>query len=864
MSPLESARALVPIALAGAICFTTAGAAQGQTPPPADPRAPAAPARQLVELRVVDGKSGAPIEGAAVRRIDGNPKGAPLPDDDEFVRIEEEFRGRPVVAKSDAKGCVRFERPAGQAQALLTFDAGGRFAAMFLWEHMPATQDVKLFPDPPLRVEVRDAGGRAMADVPIVLRDRSNPYSYDILWARTGADGRVTLPHAAYAVNKQGSDLPEHTRWSVAVATCLREVVAHSWEGAPPEELVKLVMPDTGQVEVLLQEMDGTPLRGEIEVALIAVPNPCAASETEEQSVRSLDGAFAPRWVAGPRPGIMLATAREGRASFDHVGLGLSLAAGVARNRGSMVVTTRGSGPEKASDVVALTIVFGSTTPTFAARVVGLDGELLRDVDLQVELFLRPPKEGWNFVNRGREDVLGPMTRGAALGPALIRTDAQGGFRVDYMPEQASKGNAVLLVQHGAGEAGHAVMVVELAELWTPGIHDLGELQLERAPIAAAGRVVDDLGAPVDGASVSISEFKAQSRIATVTRADGRFELRGVAFQKAIDLSVDKEGYSFAWQNRVTPGTTDLEIVLPTSCELRAKVILPAGTSPHDFGVTIQPIDPAQSGGMGTGLQDDGSLQVDGLRPGTYRLEIRANRRSLSVFSKEGLVIARGKPLDLGTIDLAGEVKPITLKILDPEGKPLSGIYFLPDEEREPNKVFAWADKDLWTCLHPDTFSDGTLRLLPKSESVRVDLAAAGFRIEHVTLSADRELRMRPGLPVRLVLDKRVGEAPEGWEFAVMLVSTAKDRPHPLHGQLPFESSAFDVRGEATLAAPGTGKYWFEWVMRKRLQGGRWARSWPEAKQQIEVIESDKEQRLVLHPQIDPGDFTLEELEKQR
>lgn len=835
---------------------------------PQDERQPAAKPAALIELRVVDGVTGKPVEGAAVRRIDADPSKPPgsevLPDEYDLAGLEQAFRVRPVIATTDAEGRARLERPASFAQ--ITVEQGGRFGTENLWSAMNDSAEVKLFADPAVKVEVRDAAGRPVEGVSVALLCQEWGYWREVVHAFTGVDGGATLPHAGHAVHSTLAWSKDDVRWSLTIATCLATVVAHEWEGAPPAEPVKLVLPPTGSVDVLLEEADGTPVRAELQVALVAKENPWPRTENQRGPSDVLRGALRPWMGPAGGPGVMTSTALDGRACFEHVGLGVELVAGVIRNASSGVVTAAGRSSEKAGERSTLRFVLGGDAPSFSARVLDSAGQPLRGAEFLLSLFVRPPDAGWGFVNRAHDDVLGPTNLSRFSDLPVVRSDFDGRVRVDFESERALGGKPVLLIERGVGTPEHSVKVLEVAESWKPGAHDLGDVHLEPAPVIVAGRVVDDLDRPVEGAMVSIGEFKAPARITGLTDREGRFALRGVTFQKSIDLSFHKDGHASVWRNNESPGVSELSTVLPVSCEVRGKVRLPTGTTGRDFGLSLVRTDhtgPGEPAGVHGGLEDDGSFNRDGLPAGTYRLSVSRGGTWTSIYAKEGLVLTRDHPLDVGTIDLAGEAHPITLKIVDPDGKPLSGIYFLPDEPREENPVFPWADKDLWTSFDPEEFHDGALRLLPTKEVLRVDLAAAGFRIEHVEATTDREVRLRRGLPVRLALSKRVGDPPKGWELAVQLVSAAEKLPDRLHGRVPFESTAFDANGEATIVVPGPGKYWFEWELVKRFQGGHSARTWLDAHQRLEVVESEKEQRIVLAPLIDPGDFTLEELEKR-
>lgn len=296
-----------------------------------------APREPLVVIHVVDGDTGLPIEGALVRRIDAEQSSeherSALPSTFDAVGLERAFRDRPVVARTDDHGNVRLPRPGGRA--VVAVESGRLFASETLENDGPATIGLELLDDSPVRVLVRDARGDLAAGVPVALRHRARggPW-FDRLRVRTDSRGRATLPHARYAMSWNESWRSDDIEWSVGIASCLGVLVAKPLSREVVDDEIDLVLPPNGEVDVVLVDVDGASIDGEIEVGLAPRASALHRGDVEADPLQAFgSGGLGPRLTAPPGGEVELA--HEGRARFRFVGLNCDLVAVAARNGAS-------------------------------------------------------------------------------------------------------------------------------------------------------------------------------------------------------------------------------------------------------------------------------------------------------------------------------------------------------------------------------------------------------------------------------------------------------------------------------------------------------------------------------------------------
>jgi len=137
-----------------------------------------------------------------------------------------------------------------------------------------------------------------------------------------------------------------------------------------------------------------------------------------------------------------------------------------------------------------------------------------------------------------------------------------------------------------------------------------------------SGRVVDEGGVPIKGASVmGLNE----TSYAAECDAEGRFELFGLG-GGPVGLSVQAKGFGTVYVRGVAPETTNLTIRLPKAGQISGRI--EATPLPKSFALLLYRYD--QEIGREIRLPAktihgrDGGFEAKDVGPGTYRLEISA------------------------------------------------------------------------------------------------------------------------------------------------------------------------------------------------------------------------------------------------
>jgi hypothetical protein len=224
-----------------------------------------------------------------------------------------------------------------------------------------------------------------------------------------------------------------------------------------------------------------------------------------------------------------------------------------------------------------------------------------------------------------------------------------------------------------------------------------------------AGVVVDDLGAPVEGASVKSSDTDQSERSAS-SGADGRFVLNGLR-RVERELHVTSPGHGDGDASKVVAPRDDVRIVVPRNGEVVAKLRLPDGATPpekyavHCNGAPLLSTDdePAWS---------DGRV-VRSLPPTKYIVDIDVD--GYVRWEKSDVEVVAGGRTDLGEIVLDAGL-PLSGRVVDPEGHGVAQIDVFVDnglKKSDATGHFVWphlsaGTHELVVTLSPD-FLDVTV-----------------------------------------------------------------------------------------------------------------------------------------------------------
>jgi len=524
-----------------------------------------------IEVRAIDGTTGAAVAGARVRVLAADLPGIhpDEPGDIDFERLDRERARVEPCASTDQLGRASVPRP--RAHGVVAVESGSLLGLVVVTWYDLEARDVQLWRDGAATVEVRDAEGRPAEGVPVALRSLVEASGRDLLIAATDASGRAHLPHAQFLRNRARAGSKKPLRWTLVPNLCGGSIEGFRWDEELPEGPVRLQLPATAEVELHVLEADGSPARGEVPVALVAVPRQLSEDYGREDVEKRMRGALLRPRPADTVAGYVVGTARDGRASFPYVAPGCELVYSAQRHGASALVSGRSPGPEKVGERKTFELRLGVRHTTVVARLETADGRPFADRQLLVEQFERAPTGGFHHVPISGS--VGPLNGERTMLLCGPRTDARGEFRVELDLTVRYGGAPVLAVQAGIETPGHVACVIPLAHAPKSGLHDVGIARLARAPLIAGGRFVDQGQRPLAGCLILLDEIKAPWRHRTVTDAEGRFELRGVTFEESISLTTLARGRFPGHVSSVEPGRGDHILVGPNGRIVRGRLV---------------------------------------------------------------------------------------------------------------------------------------------------------------------------------------------------------------------------------------------------------------------------------------------------
>lgn len=501
-------------------------------------------------VRVVDCERFAPVVGAEVRWADWDwiARGSPRTSVSS-VRQGERVLESGQVGTSDEQGQIRI----ATATSLLLVQAShaGRWGQVFVPAGSTEPQELVLAPDGDLLVEVVDPDGAPVSGVRVGARRAGDVQVLTSVNADTGVDGVARLPHARALL--VGGAASETLLVSVLTADprAPRALVdASPWPAAP----IQLHMNATGTVVVNVVDPSGEPVLEPAEVAL-------TATALSRESAHMTEIAVA------------------GVATFEHIPLGADLLIS-AFPRADANMHSEGvmaAGPRKAGERVEISAPICVPTTTLAGRALDVNGAPLANVELQLSVRDAPHS-----------------TRYEAF--ASAKSDDDGRFEVKLFDALEPETLTPVVVARTSELGLEGSVGFPMAAGGVASRLHLGDIRLVRAPTLASGRVIDEAGAPIAGAQLTllrraretesdesaVDEFAAQSGVEweiDVQRggrsdAQGRFELRALDPSGKYAVRAFATGFLVGKQVPFELGASEVELVLTRETQpLRGRVL---------------------------------------------------------------------------------------------------------------------------------------------------------------------------------------------------------------------------------------------------------------------------------------------------
>lgn len=599
--------------------------------------------------------------------------------------------------------------------------------------------------------------------------------------AKTDASGLATFRNAAVEV-AQSPVSPLVVRVDLPLADAPEVLV----ESAPaPNERVRLHLPPVGSVEVRVVHADGSIAADGTEMVL-GLQRRITAGDGTPLSIPSR---------------IATATARTeaGRALFEGVALGRELFLAV-RGEGRERPHENLVGPERRGERVVHTLVLPAEPAVLVFRALDELGA---------------PVSGSLHLTIGVASRVGSSARFET-----VHADGRGIFELE-LGDGLVEGERCQLDVDGRGRSLSGR--VDLGRPFTSGRTDAGDVVLRSVPLVAAGRVFDGAGGPVRGAMISAgtanyADIDAGFRQTLLGRRteptgeDGAFALHGTTTVTRVRLLLDHDQLRAA-PIEIAVGSSGVEIVAEVAGGVAGRVLLDAGASARDLllslrlehgipGASVLSIQHSRGSSDGK-IDEEGRFELRGAVPGahTFSLATIGGERLEEV---AGIRIAPGE-IDrdprLAAIDLRGRLHVFTFELVPPPGATLAGGWI---------SYGAAGSTSRWPSIQ---IRKNRVIVTTPHESIDVLVRADGFRIERLSGPSEHtEIRLRPGLTVRLVLPSGVDLPAAPLFVGATLVGDDANRPTP--------RAFFDDKGEILCHVAEPGRMKVRWIVERRHDGG--------------------------------------------
>lgn len=622
--------------------------------------------------------------------------------------------------------------------------------------------------------EVVDAAGAPVAGALVAIR-RHGPEWNQVLWLGTTSApaGRVRCADFDAVSRTVDGD-----QWLTAgIAGPHPDAALHRIDpAAVPTGPVRLVLPPSGAVHLRLVDDAGAPFLKETRITLSAVE--------QDRDVRIRTIPSVRFHVSG------------GNAVFPAVGLGLRYLA-LANHPEHRAQDVYFAGPRAPGEVTRMTITFPAAFPSVAFRVLDVEGRPFAGRALFVVLRHEPHHGG------GGTSHVWPTTDAGGRSHVILDGGYDPGSRRTMSISDGSPRDPI-----------PGVAVVNLGREFPSGPTDIGDIRLGIGPLLAAGIVVDDAGEPVAGAEIRVRfrdppgarpERPDIGMPSAMTGDDGRFAVRGEGSSPRIEVSATLHGHLPSDTAAVAAGQEGLRLVLQRAGSVRGRILVEDGLPRHDIRLTLNPGTPparpsptATTPGEEMSPDREGNFAWPGIPPGMYELVVRVVGEPAPLATIPAVSVRPAETTTLPGIDLRGKLRTITITVLASDGTPVQ-------DGRLTLKPADGSSAD----MSGHVLEGRPVTVLTAAATVGVLIAAHGFRLETVDgIAADREIRLREALRVRLKLSESVVLPPPPAELRIRLAPRAVAIPEggTLHRR--WYSNGM-IRRESTLSGHGWSPYEF-------------------------------------------------------
>ncbi len=508
--------------------------------------------------------------------------------------------------------------------------------------------------DVTIRVQAVNAKGKPVRGISLSLAQANSYFRSHGTRRKTDKQGFATLTLRPHQLREK--------RMAVTATMLTRTPVEFVFDPTKPETIpdpIRLEIPAYGKLRVYVRNPKGDLV---------------AKLSSAELWLDAAQGRGVHRHVSSS----LAATKIDGdNATFDFVGVGIPVRATLWTKESKDAFTLNGKGPSFPHEMVVLTYEGVRASPKIKVRVLGLGQSVLK-----------------------KEKVFVVFSRPGSYSYEEVTTDEDG--RLEIMVRNEFSEGRMHIVRRGANDTRDSATEY-LGSFRTRELDftkqttlELGDVQLSKAPILAAGIVVDTAGKPIEGVSLHSntlfyalpdnggmgSSGSGSFNQHQITRSDGRFEFReNGETPPSVPLSVTKDGYAMRDpQLRIDGDAKSLHIVLLKAATVRASfAAFPEGierwpgdiklwSADHDYSQNLRTFQPQSRSRALT------EFAFSSVPTGRYRCGLFVPGQLKPSFVIEGIEVADdGTVTDemLKAIDWSEVGTFHQLEFVDPDGEAL-------------------------------------------------------------------------------------------------------------------------------------------------------------------------------------------------
>ncbi len=584
---------------------------------------------------------------------------------------------------------------------------GGRSKQLIRADRRPPIR-LLVYPRQTLEVQVRKADGSLACNTSVGVFAKGGR-QLAVAWTGDAGTAKIHVDN-----DMVGGERPHRIGLSIP----LRDRVEVAFPAVIPADPLELALPEeVGSVEASIAMPEGLPMPSEVRITVWQLPEPGAGGQ--------------PRWTQR-----MLT--RDGAFRIPFVGIGMRLGLEVD---GFIRDMHEADGPQATGGIARVQVTIGKRHAWLMGRILGADSKPLENswVDLSIE------KQG---------------PRGPGSSSSRVQTGGAGEFllMVPSMEKNEVVSSQVLLAKavdaHGKARECRKRLPAQLGR----GRLQLGALRLATESPLVSGYIVDDLGAPVAGARVSLwyGHGDAGMRVwgpqwqVKAVRSDARgwFQLRGHTEKKVHKVKASCGLYRPA-ELEISLYQAGVKLEMPRAGGLEGTLgipgDLPAGQVTVVVAMMRQETKTGWSGRSVSMTPDaSGFFELESLPVGRYELCVQVADTGESLLEPRQIAIEPKRVLDVtagGELTVTGPFHKFDVSVTAAQGEldEIAELYRAWPGELPKTRRDIPADARRLK-LFPDQLP---AQFYSRSQVIEAIVFAEGFTSERVRLVAGCRQKIR-------------------------------------------------------------------------------------------------------------------------